>query len=376
MKRKHFGEDPRWWKTDGGGYTCNVSNIHWIVTKQKWVIRRVDENGLEKAVGTTSFFDEAVKMRRECPPDSKCKAGELKFLDSGRIVMTSCSRSTCKRVDIPVAEFAPDPCMFKDEFKRFVDALVLARSTRDLKSLTPLVRKQCYVCRCCNKQSRLCGANSVSADCRRMAEVLRCEAKAVGCKVCGCTEALQIHHAGRANKEECVFDWRYWSAKYGSEGAAMMAQEYRKENAEILCAFHHFLDETHNAFQGCAAEDATSDYSRYMIVERDKKKSYNNNMKCEVGECYDCKRLCEKGLENAFHWAHISEIGKTKSVGQIVGSSLTAATACEMMRQVVDGEDGGWGCRLKCANCHYENDTLPAMREGADEWSALILRGY
>lgn len=376
MKRKHEGEVPKWWQIDDQHYTCNVSNIHWIAPKCRWVVRRIDENGKEKTVGSALSFEQALQMRRECQPDNKCKAGELRFLDGGKIVMTSCSRSACKRIDIPIAEFAPDPCMFRDLFHQFVEKLDSVRSTQKLELLVPLVRKQCFVCRCCNKQSRLHGENSVSADCRRMAEVLRERAKSVGCKVCGCTTALQVHHAGRANKEECVFDWRYWSAKYGTNGASMMFNEYMKENAEVLCAFHHYLDDTHSSFRGVSIDDAESDYERYMIVERDKKRKYNNKMKCEVGECYDCKRPCVSGLENGFHWAHISEIGKTKSVGELVGCSLTAATACELMRQVVDGEDGGHGCRLKCANCHFENDTLPRMREGVDEWTALFLMGY
>ena len=375
MSHGHEGEEP----TEGtnkktGLPSSNVAYIRWHKKGSVWMVYRINNNGKETYVGRFKKHDEAVAKRRECGPDGKITRGDLTVV-GGRIVVTKCGRSSCDRKNVPIASFAPEPCKNKDAFNTFALACddEGGDTTTRLAILNKHRRSQCRHCRDVIHRSVHEGCDSKVAACVAMAAEIRADMVTRGCVDCETTQALQCDHKDRNDKEGNVLDYAYWSWHGGPE--AMWA-EYKKLCILPRCAYCHLLQPSHTAAHGV---DSTtlhpgSDARRHREYT-EVMTAYNNARKRRVGKCAHCPRLCLEGNEVGFQWMHKDERGKGKEVSQIVRSCVSFATGKKQIDSVIDGTDGGSGCRLGCANCHFD-ETQQRRKEGTELWDALTAKQH
>jgi hypothetical protein len=81
------------------------------------------------------------------------------------------------------------------------------------------------------------------------------------------------------------------------------------------------------------------------------------------GYCYYCDFHIEPGNERAMEWMHSDDALKNYGVSNKSKKRVYA--------EVYD-TNGGGGCRLGCANCHWYHETLPGRKEGREKWDSLV----
>jgi hypothetical protein len=378
MKKGHAGEEPRWWEEDGV-LKCNVVGLSWDKNPKAWIIRWRNANSKQQGTHKKEF-GAAVKLLRSKPPDGKAGPGEL-AVHEGELVVTQCSQASCHRVMLPAIEFCPDPYE-RDRCYRYTKALESILKSRPggdiaahIATICGLKQHWCFHCRgYCNKSQRE-GENNARAACFRAAAEIRADMARRGCAICGFKECLENDHEGRQDKKLSVLSPGPWAAKYGHDGPEMMWREYRKQCIQVLCMNCHFMQPSHAVAKGADSTTlAKGSKAKRAREHKEAKTRHNNGRKRAVGKCHYCKEPCVKGNERMFVWMHEDEIGKTVSVGKIVGNSMRPDTANPIIDAIIDGgkvksgkhkgKHQGSGCRLGCHNCHYKYETVPRRKIG------------
>ena len=381
------GDVPRWWPVDTPGkaaFACNVPGVQWYVRKDMWAATHTNQHGKRKSLGYRFSFAEVCALRGSVV-DGQCCKGTLVVVQQ-KLCVTTCAHSGCLRVNASVAAFAPEPCMYKKEFSEFCAALQCLSVMYDegqLAIVNKLRRSQCIYCRDHNHTSKVVGEHSERAKCLALIpEIKQVWILNGGCEMCGCVDplVLQGDHEDRAGKEEAgqMLDSQYWAFNGGTEG---MKQHYLGKNSTVrpLCMFCHFLQRSHGIYSGTSLDKLKPGTKHYRNRKyKVEKQGHVNEHKiskgtCEHPLCCDpntgLPRVITAANVHGFHCAHIDEVDKEHTIGQLVHNTQSLRTA----KPTIDRELAK--CKVYCANCHHLYDTIPRRKEGRELLDALLARG-
>lgn len=405
--RTKDGKPPRQWVCPRKNTPqTNVANVYWHKRDNRWAVERIDPVR-ERLVHVcySKTFDEACTAREKAQlGEGGFGPGELVFDKMGQAIV-KCGKC---RLWFPLTAYAPEPCKYKKEFKKFADACVdlggdderKAGEAERLLSMMPtskgkrtaLRRSQCRQCRDIAHRTTFEGPDSARSKCRNASIAIREDMARNGCQECSedRAECLECEHKNREGKPKgCPgimrYDW--FSNKHKHNGPAEMWKAYRNPNVVVLCMCCHLLQPTHGTFHGANASTLEEGSQKRLFREyRDKKKEHNNKRKREFvntsdngdeflpGQCYYCDYVCEKGNETAMSWMHREEENKNNGISMIVGSNISDKTGIALIDAEIDGSSGSGGCALGCANCHHYYETLPRAKEGTEKWDSLVER--
>ena len=382
------GDVPRWWPVDKPGkaaFACNVPGVTWATRERKWEVYHTSATtNKRKTIGYFATFDGACGARASVV-DGKSGKGELVTI-GGHLCVTRCTQVTCRRVNIPVTEFAPDVFKYKKDFDEYTKALGMLVNglTGEARIEIEKGRKaSCLTCREIQHASREDGEHSEVAKCRCMVQKIKAHwASHGGCAICGCCDAdvLSGDHEGRQGKDDHYqrLDANWWA---WNGGADAMHAHYLGSNTTVrcLCLFCHSLEESHDFYNGAKLDDlakgSVAKCSRKYIL---KKRTHVNaeklrRGKCEHPSCCDPRtgqpRLVASEIAHAFHFAHKNEVEKLFSIAKIVTNRQSPATAIPKLDMEMPK------CFVYCANCHHKYDTIPRRKEGRELLDALLARG-
>ena len=381
------GNVPRWWPNDKPGkapFACNVPGVYWEARRGKWQVQHTDEQGKPKTLGYGDTLEGACVSRASVVDGSAMK-GALVVVD-GELCVSRCGQPSCRRFNLSVVHFAPDPCVYKQAFSEFVGALDVLSVTTSSSSwgfLEIARRSKCLHCRDVQHNTEKNGEHNETAKCAQVA--LRVKQHWVangGCRSCGCTNILLLQgdHEGRAGKDDYHLSLApsYWKVNGGAEA---MEEHFLGASTTVQpeCIFCHFLQPSHNVYRGVPLESLTPGTQAHRDRKNSlEKQAYVNTHKigknaCEHPLCRDPRtgrpRVITSANVHAFQCAHIDDVDKSSGISNLVGDRTTLKTA----KPKIDAELPK--CKIYCANCHHLDDTIPRRKEGRELLDALLARG-
>ena len=390
--RTKDGEPPRFWPTGKINknrkpmYTTNVVHGKFCATYSSWIASCLVEgkqgkqtyHSVSKHKTMEAAFVSMCDARRGVV-DTSSTVPSVMLIDptTKTFVVDKCTQSTCKKTNVPIAHFAPDPCCTLDQFEEFGVAMAIvsdfdttaADRSVAMDTIKELRTQQCFDCREDHNRSQNTGDNNLYAACKAAAEAIRADLAKRPCTKCNKLwgRAMQCDHPDRLDKIGKVLDYPKWATP--DLGPRAMWAEYRK--TVPLCTFCHFLESTHNKYRGTdSAEMPTTTreerWAKRKRKYREQKAEINAGWK--VGKCcYYCSRKVEPGQEHAFHWMHshkkmvtdreaqgLPPLRKRYTIAALQGSRVSPATFKRRAKPEIDAK-----CELGCANCHMVEETLP-----------------
>ena len=407
--RTRNGEPPRFWKGfnkyDKPSLMTNVVNMWWDITKARWCTSCLVEGKRGKLTAHSAFkhksveaaFATACEARRNIVDTaSSVPSTVLVDLKSETLVVDKCTHACCKRTNVPVAEFAPDPINTLDKFERFGAAIAIVSDAdatheeRDeaARMIETLRTLQCFRCREITNRSKSTGEHCLTAACKAVAEEIRTDlAKHVCCK-CGkrCGRAMQCEHMERLGKLFSLLSYAKWATP--ELGPDAMRDNYNEATVVPICTFCHLLEPTHDKYRGAESETLLITTYKQRQAKRERENREENariNARWKAGKCcFYCARQVKEGEEHAFPWMHsvqkmvtdreaqgLPRRFKSFTIGVLQGSRICPATFTRLAKPEIEDN-----CELGCANCHMIYETLPelAAQEGrlerfVEEWA-------
>lgn len=417
VKRHSNGSlTPEYWPNgvdDKGRAKCasNVAYVTWNAGRMRWQAQKQRADGPCVHIGNANAskhggdvgraFAAACALRRGVEDESPIKGTVVVDDATGAIVMTRCIRPTCMcGTNVPIAMFAPDPRgndraafeAFEAHAELVGDADVPAEErAASLAFLQEYATSTCFRCRAIKNKSNHEGPNNEIAKCFDMAEKIRADMRARGgCVHCGYIgPALQCDHAGRLGKppgQTGMLDPPWWALN----GGAKAMWEHYKTYCRPLCSFCHFLEPTHDIHKGADStkmpdvrhcDDSAAYRSKRARQYAEACMKINHAWKRDAGCCVYCWRVCYPGTEHAFHWMHNAEkmAATTKRLGlksprvkkytisALQCSGIYLATFIAHAKPEIDE-----CCKLGCANCHFDHETLPEQNAQVGRLKAFV----
>ena len=382
------GAVPRWWPNDKPGkapFACNVPGVAWTIQKKMWVVRHANANGKIQLLGIRRDFKHACLLRCSVD-DGHSSKGTIVVVD-GELCVTKCGKDQCRRSNISVVEFAPEPAKHKKDFAIYAAALAaLAKgdSPADLRVVEKLRRSYCLHCREILHKSDMEGEFKETRKCKDMITHIRDQwILSGGCVVCGCKDrdVLQGDHKNREGKAEYkqMMNGHWWSVNGGVEA---MREHYLgdKTTVQPLCMFCHALQTSHNIYTtGSKLNDHEPGSSEYKKRKnKHDKQMYVNEHKmskktCQHPLCSDPRtgkaRVITSENVHAFHCAHVDETQKEHTISHLANNGQPLKS----LKSTIDAELPK--CNIYCGNCHHLYDTIPRRKEGRELLDALLARG-
>ena len=406
--RTSDGKPPRFWEGFNQygkpSFLSNVVNITWGIADARWQTICIVEgkrgnrksHSVFKHGSVEAAFAAACETRRNIVDTaSSVPSTVLVDLKSETLVVDKCTADCCKRTNVPVAEFAPDPSSTLDKFERFGAAIAIVSDAdatheeRDeaARMIETLRTQKCFRCREIQNRSQNTGEHSLYAACKAMAEEIRTDlAEHVCCKCGKCRKgAMQCDHVERLGKLGNVMRPCEWATP--ELGPQAMWHEYKNKTVPI-CTFCHLLQDTHDKYRGAD--------SRLMLIATKKQKiakiqrEYNEqkaviNARWKAGKCCCyCDRPVNPGEEHSFHWMHCVKKmvadrearGLPRRFKSFGISVLQRATICPATFKRLAKPEIDDNCKLGCANCHMIYETLPELaaqagrlKQFVEEWA-------
>jgi len=406
--RTRNGEPPRFWKGFNQygkpSFLSNVVHMTWDITQASWHTSCLVDGKLGNQKSHSVFkhgsieaaFVAACETRRNIVDTaSSVPSTVLVDLKSETLVVDKCTHSCCKRTNVPVAEFAPDPRHTLDAFERFGAAIAIVSDAdatheeRDeaARMIETLRTLQCFRCREIHNRSNNTGEHCLTAACKAVAEDIRADLAKHGCCKCGnrIKGAMQCEHVERLGKLFSLLDYAKWATP--ELGPDAMRDNY-KETTVPICTFCHLLEPTHEKYRG--AESETMLITTYKEKKAKREREYREenariNARWKAGKCcFYCARLVKKGEEHAFPWMHsvqkmvtdreaqgLPRRFKSFGIGVLQGSGICPATFTRIAKPEIE-----YKCELGCANCHMIYETLPELaaqagrlKQFVEEWA-------
>ena len=300
-------------------------------------------------------------------PADPSLADDTMIIASGKLCLNRCGHKHCRKKELCILHYAPEPSQYKKQFKQFVEACF----NGDIDAIKKLKMKHCKKCRDRDRKTKTQG-NGVEASCYKELRKIKDEMQDIGCQRCGCFDGdvLDADHPGRLNKEMKVSNYKYFASKYKRDGPQKMREEFGKTN--VLCRNCHLLEGSHNAYKGADSSLMPTNtekekQAKRMRIFKEVNQAYNREKKRERSCCFHCKEEVTMGNEVMFQWAHKDECDKEGTVAKLCeGATISAIPKID--REVSVSE-------LKCANCHTKFDTIPRSQTGRKQWEELIERG-
>ena len=410
------GEPPRFWptgkinKAGKSRYKTNVINGSFKATQRIWVASCLVEGKQGKQTYHSVFKHKTMEAAfasmceaRRGVVDTSSTVPSVMLIDptpgptKGTLVVDKCTAACCKKTNVPIAHFAPDPCCTLDKFEEFGVAMAIVSdptSTAEdravaMDTLKELRTLTCFHCRETNIRSQTTGDNCLLALCKAAAEAIRADLATRPCIKCKQLwgRAMQCDHPNRLDKIFAVLDHVRWATP--DLGPDAMWAEYRK--TVPLCTFCHLLEPTHEKYRGTdSAEMPTTtreeETAKRVREYREKKAEINAGWKANRC-CFHCSRKVEPGQEHAFHWMHskkkmvddreaqgLPPLRKSFGISALQSSGLCPATFVRLAKPEIDAK-----CELGCANCHMIYETLPEheaqkgrLKQFVAEWAAVV----
>lgn len=389
--RTKDGASPRWWENEnprGNGkakYQCNVPGVTWEGRKEKWRVQNTDANtGKQVELGTFAAFEDACAARATAV-DGKVAKGALAVVD-GQLCVTHCAKPTCRRTNIPIAEFAPSIFEHKKLFSEFANTLALlidGLTNATCAEIDKRRRTKCLHCRDVQRKTQMHGEHNETAKCRIVVAEIKAQwATNGGCGVCHTrdVDVLSGDHEDRKGKRDQAqtLNPHWWSVNGGAD--ALRAHYIGdKTNVKCLCLFCHSLESSHNFHFGANPESLNGKRdAKYSRENRLAKGAHVNAEKMRRGKCEHplCRdprtgqaRVVTETTCHGFHFAHKDEVDKEFGIATMVHNRQSPATAIPKLDKEMPK------CNIYCANCHHKYDTLPRRREGRELLDVLLERG-
>jgi len=407
--RTSDGEPPRFWKGFNQygkpSLLTNVDHMSWNITKASWYTSCIVEgkrgnhksHSVAKHGSIEAAFAAACETRRNIVDTaSSVPSTVLVDLKSETLVVDKCTAACCKRTNVPVAEFAPDPIKTLDKFERFGAAIAIvsdANATHEerdeaARMIETLRTLQCFHCREINNRSQNTGEHSRMAACKAVAEEIRADLAKRGCCKCDkrCGRAMQCEHMERLGKLFSLLDYAKWATP--ELGPDAMRDNYNEATVVPICTFCHLLEPTHDKYRG--AELRTMHITTYKEKKAKMQREYTEqkaviNAGWKAGKCcFYCARPVIEGEEHAFPWMHsvqkmvtdreaqgLPRRFKSFGIGVLQGSGICPATFTRIAKPEIE-----YKCELGCANCHMIYETLPELaaqagrlKQFVEEWA-------
>lgn len=392
--RTKDGEPPRFWPTGKINkkgklmYKTNVVHGCFNATKNHWEASCLVEGKQCKRTHHSVFKHKTMEAAfasmcatRRGVVDTSSTVPSVMLIDptTKTFVVDKCTHNTCRRTNVHIAAFAPDPRKTLDQFEEFGVAMAIvsdpdataedrAASTDALKELRTL---WCFDCREAHNRSRNTGDNCLYAACKAAAEDIRADLATRPCAKCGklCGRAMQCDHRDRLDKIFAVLQYADWATP--DLGPDAMWTEYRK--TVPLCTVCHLLEPTHDKYRGADSNEMLSTTKK----EKDAKlRREYLEQKAEINAgwkanrcCFHCGRKVKPGQEHAFPWMHshkkmvtdrvaigLPPLRKRYTISMLQGSGICPATFVRLAKPEIDAK-----CELGCANCHMIYETLPEL---------------
>jgi len=406
--RTSDGEPPSFWKGFNKygkpSLMTNVVYMSWNIANTSWMTSCLVEGKLGNGKSHSVFkhgsveaaFAAACESRRNIVDTaSSVPSTVLVDPESETLVVDKCTSACCKRTNVPVAEFAPDPNCILDAFERFGAAIAIVSDAdatheeRDeaARMIETLRTQKCFHCREIDNRSNNTGKHSLYAACKAMAEEIRTDlAKHVCCKCGKCRKgAMQCDHVERLGKLGNVMRPCDWATP--ELGPQAMWHEYKNKTVPI-CTFCHILQDTHDKYRGADSRlmlIATKNQKMAKIQREYKEQKAVINARWKAGKCcFHCARPVNPGEEHAFHWMHrvqkmitdreaqgLPRLFKSFGIAALQRSGPSPATFTRIAKAEVDDK-----CELGCANCHMIYETLPELaaqagrlKQFVEEWA-------
>lgn len=392
--RTKDGEPPRFWPTgkiNKAGkpmYETNVVHGYFDATKNHWEASCLVEgkrgkrtrHTLSKHKTMEAAFVSMCAARRGVV-DTSSTVPSVMLIDptTKTFVVDKCTQNTCRRTNVPIAAFAPDPCSTLDKFEEFGVAMAIvseptataedrAAATDTLKELRTL---QCFDCRETDIRSKTTGDNNLMASCKAAAAAIRADLAKRPCIKCKQLwgRAMQCEHPDRLDKIGNVLECARWATP--ELGPDAMWAEYRK--TVPLCTVCHLLEPTHGKYRGADSTKMLPTTEKEESAQRsckykEKKAEINAGWKANRC-CFHCGRKVEPGQEHAFPWMHskkkmvadraaigLPPLRKWYGIAVLQCSRISPATFVRLAKPEIDAK-----CELGCANCHMIYETLPEL---------------
>tara|TARA_B100000787_G_scaffold73285_1_gene53906 strand:+ start:651 stop:1664 length:1014 start_codon:yes stop_codon:yes gene_type:complete len=248
------GEPPRFW--DGfnnrgkPSFMTNVVHMSWHITRAGWNTSCLVEGKtcdqmyhlVSKHGSVEAAFAAACEARRNVV-DTASSVPSRVLVDpkSKTLVVDKCTQNCCKRTNVSIVHFAPDPSATLDKFERFVMAMVIAGNAdatheerqEAVVTMEMLRTQQCFHCRELQNRSHNTGEHNLHAACKAMAEEIRAHLAKRACVKCGqyCGRAMQCEHVVRMGKLGNVLSPQEWATP--ERGPDSMWNEYKTKTAEL-----------------------------------------------------------------------------------------------------------------------------------------------
>ena len=391
----HDGEPPSYWwgrnKYDKPSPMTNVVNLTWGIRYASWYTSCLVEgkqgkqtsHSVSKHGSVEAAFEAACETLRDVVNTaSSMPSRVLVDPESKTLVVDKCTKNICKRTNLSIAHFAPDPIHTLDKFERFVAAMVIAGDAdatheerqEAVATMEMLRTQQCFHCRGNQNRSKNTGEHNRTAACKAMAEKIRADLGTHACCKCGkrCGRAMQCEHVGRMDKLFSILEYAKWATP--ELGPDAMWKNYKESTVVPICTFCHLLEHTHQKYRGAdLALMPTTTYkekqAKLMREYKEEKAKLNAQWKAERKCCFYCKRPVIEGEEHAFPWMHSVQkmvtdreaqgqprLFKSFGIAVLQGYAICPATFTSLAKPEVDDK-----CELGCANCHMVEETLPEL---------------
>ena len=402
--RTSDGEPPRFWEGFNNrgkpSFLSNVVHMAWGITQASWLTSCLFEgkqgkqtsHSVTKHGSVEAAFAAACETRRNIVDTaSSVPSTVLVDLKSEMLVVDKCTHACCKRTNVPVAEFAPDPINTLDAFERFGAAIAIVSDAdatheeRDeaARMIETLRTLQCFHCREIKNRSNNTGEHNLTAACKAVAEKIRADLAERGCCKCGnrIKGAMQCEHVERLGKLGNVLDPGEWVTP--ERGPDAMWHEY-KNNTVPICTFCHLLEPTHNKYRG--ADSRLMPTTTYKEKKAKRVREYNEqnaviNAGWKAGKCcLYCARPVIEGEEHAFPWMHsvqkmvtdreaqgLPRRFKSFTIAVLQHAGICPATFTRIAKPEIDAN-----CELGCANCHMIYETLPELAAQAGRLNQFV----
>lgn len=390
--RTKDGEPPRFWPTGKINknhkpmYKTNVVHGLFDATRSRWVANCLVEGKLGKQTyhslckhKTMEAAFVSMCATRRGVVDTSSTVPSVVLIDptTKTFVVDKCTNACCKRTNVPIAHFAPDPRNTPDQFEEFGVVMAIVSeptataedriaATDTLKELRTL---WCFDCRETHNRSNNTGDNNLKALCKAAAEEIRADLATRPCAKCGklCGRAMQCEHPDRLDKIFAVLEYARWATP--ELGPKAMWAEYYK--IVPLCTVCHLLEPTHNKYRGADSAEMPTTTEKEKQAKRareHREQKAKINASWKVGKCcFHCDRKVKPGQEHAFPWMHshkkmvtdrvakgLPPLRKRYGIAGLQRSNISPYTFKRLAKPEIDAK-----CELGCANCHMVEETLP-----------------
>jgi len=403
--RTSDGEPPRSWKGFNNrgkpSFMTNVVHLAWGIAKASWCTSCLVEgkqgnqksHSVFKHGSVEAAFAAACETRRNIVDTaSSTPSTVLVDLKSETLVVDKCTNTCCKRTNVPVAEFAPDPINTLDKFERFGAAIAIVSDAdatheeRDeaARMIETLRTQMCFRCREINNRSKSTGEHNLRAACKDVAEDIRADLAKRGCCKCGnrIKGAMQCEHVERLGKLFSLLDYVKWATP--ELGPDAMRDNYNEATVVPICTFCHLLEPTHNKYRGAESETlliTTYKEKKAKLNREYREENARINARWKAGKCcFYCDLPVKEGEEHAFPWMHsvqkmvtdreaqgLPRLFKSFGIATLQCATICPATFTRIAKPEIEDK-----CKLGCANCHMIYETLPELAAQAGRLERFV----